>query len=79
MEHLPIPHLYRVTNNEFSPNINSVWINESGDVIRVTKIQSKKRLTIVFFKNEDLNDKYSDDEFSVSLYKFHSTFSPFNY
>ena len=43
MEHLPIPHLYRVTNNEFLPNINSIWINESGNVIRVTKIQSKEK------------------------------------
>lgn len=79
MEHLPIPHLYRVTNNEFLPNINSVWINESGTVIRVTKIQSRKRPTIVFFKNVDLNDKFTDVEFSVSLHKFHSMFSQFEY
>ena len=46
---------------------------------RVTKIQSRKRPTIVFFKNVDLNDKFSDVEFSVSLHKFHSMFSQFEY
>ena len=49
MEQLPIPVLYRITNNEFAPSINSIWISECGNMVKVTKIYPKKLPTIVCF------------------------------
>ena len=77
MEHLPIPDLYRVTNNEFSPRVGSIWESESGVMVKVTKIYQKKEPVIVCFKNVNSKDKYGDAEFSISLHKFHSIFLPF--
>lgn len=77
MEQLPIPVLYRITNNEFAPTINSIWINECGNMVKVTKIYPKKLPTIVCFKNiESRNNEY-ESVFSISLQRFYSLFSHF--
>ena len=44
---LPVPKLYRVTNNYFSPKQNSLWVGEKGNIVRVTRVYEKKRPVIV--------------------------------
>jgi hypothetical protein len=78
MEHLPIPHLYRVTNNHFIPSINTVWVSDSGDTVKVTKVLSKRRPVIICYKNLEPEDNFGSEELSVSLHKFHSLFSSFD-
>ena len=77
MEQLPIPVLYRITNDEFAPSINSVWISEYGYMVKVTKIYPKKTPTIVCFKNIESRINGRESVFSISLQRFYSMFSHF--
>lgn len=77
MEQLPIPNLYRLTNNQFVPNINTLWISDNGNIVKVSNVFSPKRPVIICYKHVEPKDKYGDNEFSVSLHKFHSMFYSF--
>ena len=73
MEHLPIPLLYRVTNNHLCPDINSTWINDNGDIVKIVEVLSKKNPIIVSYKNME-NKKINNEKLSLSLHKFYSIF-----
>jgi len=75
MEHLPIPNLCRVTNNHFIPPINTVWVSDSGYSVQVTKVLSKKKPIIIYYKTLESESKIGNEELSASVHKFHSLFS----
>ena len=77
MEHLPIPNLYRLTNNQFVPKINTLWIGDNGNVVRISNIFSPKKPVIICYKHIESTYKDGDIEFSISLHKFHSMFYSF--
>lgn len=69
MEYLPIPDLYRVTNNPLIPSINTIWVSDNGNIVKVVKIFSKKTSVIICYRSID------GEEVSISLHKFYSLFS----
>ena len=76
--HLPIPTLLRATNNYFIPSNNSRWIDDNGNIVKVTNVYERKKPIIICYKNIEMKDKkYEEDEISVSLHKFHSLFYSF--
>lgn len=75
METLPIPRLYRLTNDYVFPTINTRWGGDDGRIIKVTKVVTIKKPAIIYYKSITPNDKNNVVELSVSLHKFHSLFS----
>lgn len=71
---LPVPDFYRTTNNIFLPDINSIWINQKGNKIKVTNIFSKANPIIICYRKKERND-FENDELCLSLQKFYSLFS----
>ena len=71
---LPVPDFYRTTNNIFLPDINSIWINQKGNKIKVTNIFPKKNPIIVCYRTKERNDS-ENTELCLSLQKFYSLFS----
>ena len=78
MDHIPVPSLYRTTNNNLLPIINSKWINNNGNIIRVTNIcVTAGNPIIIRYKSKD-NSWFLKEELSLSLQKFYSLFSSFD-
>ena len=75
-QHLPIPTLYRTTNNNNIPKTDSIWVSDIGkNIVVVTKKFSKKTPVIICYRTIEIKDKTLGPELSVSLQKFHSLFS----
>ena len=77
MENLQIPRLYRITNNNFLPTINSIWISDNGNIVKITGTNKTKSLVYVCFKPLQDNNKFSDNESVISLQKFYSVFTSY--
>lgn len=74
MEHLPIPHLYRGTNSHsLIPSVDSFWVSDCGDIVKVTKVLSRESITTIYYKKIFLGT-----EFSLLTHEFHSMFSSFD-
>lgn len=77
--HLPIPTLYRLTNNHFIPSVDTLWVSDCGNnIIKVTKVLSKENLIVIFYKTMNAKSIFHNIELSVSTHKFHSMFSSFD-
>jgi len=66
-----------LTNNQFVPNINTLWIGDNGNVVRVSNIFLPKNPVIICYKHIEPKYKDGDIELSISLHKFHSMFYSF--
>lgn len=79
MEYLPKPILYRTTNNTTMPNINSTWVGENGYVVKVNRIYMKRKSPIIVsYKLIEPKDNNINNEYTVSLQRFHSIFHAYN-
>tara|TARA_Y100000389_G_scaffold182407_1_gene198986 strand:- start:643 stop:897 length:255 start_codon:yes stop_codon:yes gene_type:complete len=77
-QNIPIPTLYRTTNNNIIPKTESIWVSDMGkNIVVVTKKISKKTPVIICYRTIEIKDKTLGPELSVSLQKFHSLFSSF--
>tara|TARA_B110001450_G_scaffold245507_1_gene258602 strand:- start:673 stop:912 length:240 start_codon:yes stop_codon:yes gene_type:complete len=79
MDNIPKPTLYRTTNNNTVPNINSSWVGENGYIIKVSGIYTKKKPLIISYKIVEPKTNSINNEYAVSLQRFHSLFRTYDY
>lgn len=73
---LPIPSLYRTSNCDTIPDIDTRWVNLNGTTIRIIDVVACNSLpmTKVKYTNNEDTTKVS----IISLHRFHSSFSQLN-
>lgn len=74
---LPIPSLYRTSNCNTIPNIDTKWVNSNGTTIRIIDVITSKSLPIINIKYIN-NEEPNKGVFIISLDRFHSCFSQLN-